>query len=36
MKPLQHKTPSYLVRRCSLDAQPWDAVVTLQFGVFAR
>jgi len=36
MKPLQHKTPSYVVRWCSLDVQPWDAVVTLQFGVFVR
>ena len=30
MKPLQHKIPSYLVRRYSLDVQLWDAVVTLQ------
>ena len=36
MKPLRHKTPSYIVRCCSLDVQLWDAFVTLQFGVFAR
>ena len=36
MKPLQHKTPSYIVRWCSLDVQLWDAFVTFQFGVFAR
>jgi len=43
MKPLQHKTPSYLVRRCSLDASPvgcrchitvWSVCAVTLGGVF--